>query len=202
MRIQHFVWAAVGACALAVPHAATAADVAPTDMVCPRAVPKIVALNDAATSKDVAKIAAAARGVADAYQVCTSDAQVAKGVAVEPTVNYDKTRTAQYLVVVGRALAASGKPAEAVTALKNARHLADEVATWQPESQTWHASQTSGGPGAASDDPGPSGGGNSAARNTDRNGSRYKEAAVQIRAAADGELATLQPAQSMPIKPN
>jgi hypothetical protein len=209
MRIQSFVWVAVAACALASPCAATAADLAPADPICPRAVPKIVTFNDAAASKDVAKIAVAARSIADTYEVCASDAQVAKGVAVEPTVNYDKTRAAQYLVVLGRALAATGKTPEAVTAFKTARRYADEVATWQPDAQMWHASATSGGAGPnpgrgrPDDATGPQTGGNTAARNTDRNGSRYREAAVQIRAAADGELATLEPPQpATPIKPN
>jgi hypothetical protein len=203
MRIQSLVLVAVAATALAAPNAAAAADLAPTDAVCPRAVPKIVAFNDAATSKEVAKIAAAARALADAYQLCASDAQVTKGVAVEPTVNYDKTRAAQYLVVEGRALAASGNAVEAATALKSARHFADDVATWQPESQTWHATNIGGGPGTGPSDGPPSSGGNSAARNTDRNGSRYKDAATQIRTAADEELAKLTPArQQTPIKPN
>jgi hypothetical protein len=204
MRLQRFVCLAVAASALAATRPAIA-ETAVADPICPRAVPKLVAFNEAAASKDVAKITAAARSAADAYTLCASEAQVTKGVAVEPTVNYDKTRAAQYLVVLGRALAASGNAAEAGTALKSARTLADDVFGWQPDAQTWHASQTSGGVpgGKPADDPGLVGGGNSAARNTDRNGSRYKEAARQIRTAADEELAKLAPASaSMPTKPN
>ena len=206
MRLQIFVCVAVAASAIAATRPA-AADTAPTDQICPRAVPKIVGFNDAAASKDTAKIAAAARGAADAYAVCASEAQVAKGVAVEPSVNYDKTRAAQYLVVAGRALAAGGNATEAGAVLKTARHYADDVVSWQPDAQTWHASQTTGGAAggmsAGEADPGPgSSGGNSAGRNTDRNGSRYKEAARQIRTAADEELAKLAPSSSGAAKPN
>jgi hypothetical protein len=188
MRFESFVRVAVAACAVASASPAAAADVALSDPLCPRAVPQIAAFNEAASSKDVVKITSAVRGVADAYVVCVSEAQVKKGVAVEPTVNYDKTRAAQYLVVLGRALAASGNTADAVTALKNARQFADDVVGWQPASQTWHASNVAG---------------NSASRNVDANGSRYKDAAKEIRTAADDELAKLgAPAPSAPPKPN
>lgn len=204
MRLQIFVCVAVAASAIAASFPA-AADTTPTDPICPRAVPKLVAFNDAAASKDIAKISAASRAAADAYVLCASEAQVTKGVAMEPTVNYDKTRAAQYLVVAGRALAATGNATEAGAVLKTARHYADDVFGWQPDAQTWHASQTTGGAAAGmsggSDDPsGASSGGNSAGRNTDRNGSRYKDAARQIRAAADEELAKL--GVPAPTKPN
>src|ERR1700734_3239888 len=75
---------------------ATAAPALPPETICPRAVPKIVAFTDAVATNDAAKIAAAARAAADTYQLCAADAQSSVNVAVEPTVNYDKTRQAQY----------------------------------------------------------------------------------------------------------
>ena len=198
MRLQIVSCVAVALVALAQGGPA-AAQGSPADALCPRAVPKLAAFNDAKASNDMAKIAVAVRAIADAYELCASEAQVTKGVAVEPTVNYDKTRAAQYLVVEGRALAAGGNTADAIAALKKARHLADDVAIWQPESQAWHASATTGGPGpdsgaaAPGAPPASAGGGNEAHRNTDRGGSRYKDAAVEIRAAADMELKKLEP---------
>jgi hypothetical protein len=197
MRFQSLVFFAIASSSLAAASSALA-DTAPADTVCPRAVPKLVAFNDAAASKDVAKITAAARSAADAYTLCASEAAVAKGVAVEPTVNYDKTRAAQYLVVLGRALAASGNATEAGVALKNARQFADDVFGWQPDAQKWHASQTTGGVGHGELPPGT--GGNSAARNSDRDGSRYKGTARQIRAAADEALEGLG-ARRQPMSP-
>ena len=200
MRLQHCLAVAVAAGSLAIAQPAVAA---PTfsDIICPRAVPKVMDFAAAGATNDAAKIAVASRAAAEAYQLCASDAQVAKGVAIEPTVNYDKTRAAQFLVVEGRALAAGGNSADALTVLKNARRLADDVATWQPESQTWHASASTGAPGGAprgtQDDVAPApGSSNSAAHSSDHDGSRYKEAAVQVRDAADGEIGKLAPPKS------
>lgn len=197
MRFQRLVCGVVAASMVAA-AAPALAGTASADTICPRAVPKLVAFNDAAASKDIAKIAAAARGAADAYSLCASDASVAKGVAVEPAVNYDKTRAAQYLVVLGRALAANGNATEATTALKNARQYADEVFGWQPDAQKWHASQTTGGTGHG-DLPPDAAGGNMAVRNSDRDGSRSKETARQIRAAADEALEALIPRRQSTI---
>ncbi len=160
---------------------AHAAD-APKDALCPRAVPKISAFNDAAAAGDGAKIAAAAQAAADAYQLCAVDAQVA--TSIEPAVNYDKTRRAQFLVVVGRADAAVGKPAEALAALHTARTVADEVYTWLPSSTSYTTSNRTSG--------------TSSDRNGDRVGSRYRDSAHQIQAAADAELAKLEPAGAAP----
>lgn len=192
MRLQRFLVVAVTTLSLAPVHPAFGAP-AYSDIICPRAVPEVVDFMAAGATKDPAKIASASRAAAEAYQLCASNAQTAIGVAVEPTVNYDKARAAQFLVVEGRALAAAGKTADAVAALTTARRLADDVATWQPESQTWHASSSTGGPGGVSDDPGPQTGGNTAAHSTDHVGSRYKTEAVEIRAAADDALARLAP---------
>lgn len=160
---------------------ARAADV-PKDALCPRAVPKVSAFNDAAAGGDGAKIAAAAQAAADAYALCAVDAQVA--TSIEPAVNYDKTRRAQFLVVVGRADAAVGKPAEALAALRTARAVADEVYTWLPSSTSYTTSNRTSG--------------TSSDRNGDRVGSRYRDSAHQIQAAADAELAKLEPAGAAP----
>lgn len=180
--------------------AATAAPSGPSDTICPRAVPKIVAFTDAVATNDAAKIAAAARAAADTYQLCAADAQSSVNVAVEPTVNYDKTREAQYLVVAGKALLASGNDTDGVSTLKTARKLADDVAGWQPSSIAFnstnhagHATGDSGGPADAS----------TTQRNADRNGSRYKAAAIEIRDAADAALIRPQAAQpAASPKPN
>jgi hypothetical protein len=179
---------------------AAAAPSGPSDTICPRAVPKIVAFTDAVATNDAAKIAAAARAAADAYQLCAADAQSSVNVAIEPTVNYDKTRQAQYLVVAGKALLASGNDSDGVSTLKTARKLADDVAGWQPSSMAFnstnhagHATGDAGGPADAS----------STQRNTDRNGSRYKGAAIEIRDAADAALIRPQAAQpAASPKPN
>lgn len=147
----------------------------PSDLMCPRAVPKLVEFQDASGGKDITKILSASRGAADAYLTCLSEAKTR--FAEEPYMNYDRTRAAQFLVVEARALTATGDTKSATAALHDAHRLADEVVTWLPMSQTY--SQSSGTEG------------NSADRNTDRNGSRYKASAKEILAAADDELAKI-----------
>jgi hypothetical protein len=184
MKLRALLPLAAAFAASVAPPFALAAD-APKDALCPRAVPKLVAFTDAGASNDVAKIAAAAQAAADAYQACATDSSVS--APIEPAVNYDKVRRAQFLVVVGRADAAAGKTAEAMAALRDARSTADDVAQWQPSSMSYSTSNRTSG--------------TSSDRNGDRNGSRYRESAVQIRAAADQALESLKagpPAGSSP----
>jgi len=146
-----------------------------SDTLCPRATPKVVAYKAATDTKDPAKIAAAARDAAEAYQLCVSEGQV--NYPIEPTVNYDKTQAAMYLFAEGRALAVAGDVKNAVAPLQTSRKLADDVVEWQPQSQSFYASNGSEG--------------DSAAHNSDRNGSRYRGSATDIRNADDQFLARL-----------
>ncbi len=167
---------ALVACLAGAPYAVRAAD-APADTFCPRAVPSLVAFNQLAAEggKDPAKVASVAGEAAHQYQLCIGEATT--NVVDEPRINYDRVRAAQFLVVEGRALAATGDAKGALQALKDARTLADFVAKWEPSAQDY--SQASNG-------------GYSASRSTpDHTGSRYRESATQIVAAADTELAKL-----------
>lgn len=155
-----------------------------SDVMCPRAVGSVVAFNDAASINDVAKVRAAARAAAQAYRECASAAQATPNLALEPTVNYDKTRAAQFLIVAGRLDAASGDVKDASTALRDGRTMALEVVEWQPQQSSYTMSN--------------GGAGNSASRNSDRNGSRYKDNAREIVTAADAELAKLGQAAAQP----
>jgi hypothetical protein len=168
---------ALAACLAGAPHVARAAD-APADTFCPRAVPKLVAFNQVAADggKDLAKVVATARDTAYEYQLCIAEATT--HVFDEPRINYDRVRASQFLVVEGRALAATGDTKGALQALKDARALADYVAKWEANSQEY--SQSNNGSGYSSSR-GPA----------DHTGSRYREAATQIVTAADTELAKL-----------
>jgi len=199
---------------------ASAAPVAAADPMCPRAVPRLVAFNDAGRSSDLGKIAQAAQAVAEIYEACAADAQSRTGrfLSAEPFLNYEKTRAAQFLVVEGRALIASGNLAAGIDAMKEARRLADYVATWQPESIAWDVTNRAGftndapvvfrGSAAnrlvtATDDTGTGEVGqrmsvhtainaNTAQHNPDRQGSRYQTAALEIREAAAEVLSRIQ----------
>ena len=164
-------------CLAGAPYAVRAAD-APADTFCPRAVPQLAAFNRLAAegAKDLAKVATVAGEAAHEYQLCIGEATT--NVFDEPRINYDRVRAAQFLVVEGRALAATGDAKGALQALKDARSLADFVAKWEPSAQGYSQSN--------------SGRGYSASRGTpDHTGSRYRESATQIVAAADTELAKL-----------
>ena len=154
---------------------AKAAD-APADLVCPRAVPKLAAYRDAVATSNLAKILPAVRSVADAYLTCLSEAKTR--TYEEPYMNYDRTRAAQFLVVEGRALAATGDTHSAVAALNDAHDLAEQVVIWQPMSQTYIQSSNVHV-------------GNHAGRSSDLDGSRYRDAAKAVLAAADDELVKL-----------
>ncbi len=154
-----------------------------SDTLCPRSVPKVIEYNEVSGGNNADKIVAAAHGAAEAYALCGSDAQ-GSGVAIEPLVNYDKTRSAQFLVVAGRVESLLGDAKQAMADLRKARSLATEVSEWQPQAMSYQMSS-----GAA---------GNSSSRNNDRNGSRYKAVALEIVTAADAELAKLRPASPQP----
>ncbi|MBV9438555.1 MAG: hypothetical protein JOZ24_01040 [Candidatus Eremiobacteraeota bacterium] len=145
------------------------------DAWCPVSVAKLEAFDAAAASNDPEKIGIAAQGVVEAYMNCAAEAQIARNV--EPAMNYDKTRAAQFEVVVARSLAAQGKIADAVAAYREARKGATDVADWTPSSMSYAVSN--------------GGGGTSTSRNSSRGTSQYHTAALAVRDAVDAELAKL-----------
>jgi hypothetical protein len=180
MKYTGFIFAALlgSSVLLTASRSAEGADPPYTDALCSRAIPNVTTFNDDAIAKRYAHILDDAQAVVNAYRDCTTDAQETTSLAVEPTVNYDKTRTAEFLVVLGRLQVANGMPAEAIESFKGARALAVDVAQWIPDAEKWSRSNSRRT-------------GNSSTRNADRQPSRYKDAAVQIQASADGELAKL-----------
>lgn len=158
-----------------VPSFAAAAAPAHKDAWCPAAGGALDTLDSVTASNDPTKIGSAAHSIVDTYLGCAAEAQVAKNV--EPAMNYDKTRAAQFQVVVARTLAAQGKTSDAIAAYREARKLAMDVAEWTPSSMSYTASNGLGG--------------TSMSRNTSRGTSQYHDPAIQIRDAVDAELAKL-----------
>ena len=144
------------------------------DGLCPRALPKVDNFTAAAKASDVAKISEAAKEASDAFRLCMVDARITG--PIEPRYNYDELRAAYFSTVQGRALVALGKPADAIAAFKDARSLANEVAEWKPDSNMWSGNNISG---------------TASGRNGDLRPSQYKDAALQIRIAAEAALAAL-----------
>lgn len=157
-----------------------------SDILCPRAVPKVIDFKAASTSNSVRKILDASTAAAEAYKTCEAEAVVRTWE--EPYVNYDRTRAAEFLVVEGRALAALGEREHALQVLRDAGALASKVIEWQPLSQVYsQSSKVSVG--------------NAAARNTDRKPSRYRDAALEVRAAAEQALVALGERRQATIPP-
>jgi len=131
----------------------------PTDQLCPSAVPSLNVLYDTPQS-DLAKVTDAARNVAAAYDACATTAR--SNADVEPRAHYDHTRYAQYVVLVGRALAGQQKFTEARAAFTDARKTCADVVDYISPNRLDY-----GRP------------------------SRYHDACVEIRDAAIKELAAL-----------
>ena len=162
-------------CSTATPP--VAADPAFKDMWCPSAAAAVAGYTAAGHTNDPLKIAAAAAAAADAYRACATNALATAPNTYEPAVNYDRVRIAQFTFSQGRALAVAGKTDDAVPVLRDARKIADEVATWEPNAQSYVSSNGLGG--------------SSAQHNASHQGSAYQENALEVRDAADKVLAQL-----------
>jgi hypothetical protein len=152
----------------------------PADGICPSATSRLGALEDADRTHQPKEIEKAARAVVDAYFACYNG-QKFNG-RLNPSLqqewmNYDETRMAQYLVLVGRAQLLQGKTSECGVTWHEARNHALDVIEWIPFGQTIR---------------GPVRGPGSAERTTDRRRSRWYDIALAARDAADDELGRLQ----------
>ncbi|HYZ16738.1 MAG TPA: hypothetical protein VE591_10065 [Candidatus Acidoferrum sp.] len=145
------------------------------DVLCPAAAQSVTDFNAANVANDSSKTAAAARRAIDAYAGCAMNALSVGNI--EPAVNYDHVRMAQFEYALAKVLAESGKDDEVVPHLQNARKLADEVATWVPSATNYINSNHAGVTGSG--------------RNGNRSGSNYQQNAITIRDAADGVLRRL-----------
>jgi hypothetical protein len=174
-RAMHRLAAVLLAGAFSAALAPTPAGAAPKDAYCPEAAAKVEAFSALATANDPAKIAAAAADAAEVYRGCALSATSVGNI--EPAVNYDQTRVAQFEFAQARALLLLNKPTEAVRLFRDARMLADRVAAWTPSGMVYINSNRPG----VSD----------SALNRDRKPSSYQKNALAIRDAADAQLAQL-----------
>ena len=172
---MHRIAAALLAVAVSAALAPPPAGAAPKDAYCPEAAAKVDAFSALATANDPAKIAAAAADAADVYRACALSA--ASVGNIEPAVNYDQTRIAQFEFAQARSLLLLNKTTEAIALFRDARTLAAKVAAWTPSGMVYLNSNRPG----VSD----------SALNRDRKPSSYQKNALAIRDAADAQLAQL-----------
>jgi hypothetical protein len=147
-----------------------------SDAICPAAIAQIKTLSALGPTGDPGKISDAARSVVQTYNACTVTARA--GGALEPYMHYDEVRAAQYGILLGRALFAQKDYDGAHAAFVEARRLSTEVAQWVPPSMGYTMNNESG---------------SSVIRNGSGIKSRFYDTAVDIRKAADVELAKLVP---------
>ncbi len=159
----------------------------PKDAYCPESAAKVDAFTAlGAKSSDPEQVARAAEAAAEAYRGCALNALSVGNI--EPAVNYDNTRVAQFEFAQARALALIGKTTEAVALYRDARAIAARVAAWTPQSMVYINSNRPG----ISD----------SALNRDRKPSSYQKSAEAIRDAADAALAKLGAGPDAPQSPS
>lgn len=126
------VWrsfAVIATVAVLVPASAHAAET--KDPFCPAASDQIVRLGNVKGS-DAKAVVDATGGVVAAYRSCKLELESSGGrFSIEPKGHYATVRAAQFGVVLGRALAAQGRKADALAAFREARKDAASVAEWR-----------------------------------------------------------------------
>jgi hypothetical protein len=149
-----------------------------SDAICPAAIQQIKALTALQSSNDPdpAKLGDFARAIVRTYNDCILTARTAG--AIEPYSHYDQMRSAQYGILLGRALFLQKDYDGAHAAWVDARKLAAEVADWE--------SPTIGYAGSA------------IVKNPGHSKSTFHDLAMDIELAADAELAKLVPASPAP----
>jgi|SRR5471030_1904244 len=150
-----------------------------SDAICPSAVSPVKVLAAANSTNDPVKVSDAARNVVRAYNDCASTART--NGAVEPAMNYDEVRAAQYGVLLGRALYLQQNYDGAHAAFVDARRLSGEVTEWTPPSMEYTNNEWL-----------------ATSKNKGNIHSQWRDTAVEISKAADAELAKLVPASPAP----
>jgi hypothetical protein len=154
-----------------------------SDAICPAAIQQIKALTALQSSNDPdpAKIGDSARAIVRTYNDCIFTARTAG--AIEPYSHYDQMRSAQYGILLGRALFLQKDYDGAHAAWVDARKLAAEVADWEAPAIGYTMNSESG---------------SAIVKNPGHSKSTFHDLAMDIERAADAELAKLVPASPAP----
>jgi len=159
------------------------------DPNCPAAIPPLKILAAITTPNDAAKVSDAAAGVIAAYKDCAS-AALAAG-KIEPEAHYAQTRVAQYEVLYGRALMNLGKFDQAHAIFWEASKLSGLVADWVAPGYGYTNSNKN--PDTAAAINGEPVSAVHSEHNSGINRSQWRDAASEVRTAADMELVKSAP---------
>jgi len=158
------------------------------DPNCPKAIPALRVLASI-TKPDDAAISVAAYDAVRAYKDCAAEALAAG--KIEPLAHYAQTRVAQYEVLYGRALMNLGRFDEAHEVFWEASKLSGLVADWVTPSYGYTNSNKN--PEKAAAISGEAVNAQHTEHNTGVNKSQWRDAASEVRRAADLELVKLAP---------
>ena len=146
------------------------------DALCPGATQYVITVGKLTKDAAPQKIYDAAQAAADAYQRCSKD-KLADGLR-EPQ-HYADTRGAGFAVLASRALIAMNREDDARRVLAFWRPLVQQVVDWQSETTAFQSGNANGSTTTVASDHRPS---------------VYRDAAKDVVAAIDTELARLGPA--------
>jgi hypothetical protein len=190
MRPLAAILAVVVAVGLAPP--ALAQNKGMSDPNCPTAIPALKAIAAIPNPNDAEKVSAAALVAVRAYQDCAST-MLAAG-KIEPEAHYAQTRVAQYQVLYGRALMKLGKFDEAHDVFWEASKLSSLVADWTAPGYGYTNSNKN--PEKAAAISGEPVNAQHTEHNPGVNRSQWRDAATEVRRAADMELVKFVPVPS------
>ena len=156
-----------------------------SDTICPEATQYVLGVGKLRTDDPPQKVYEAAQAAVDAYALCSKD-KLSHGF--REAQHYADVRGAGFAVVAARALVALKRPDDAERELRQYRPLVQQVVDWQTEAQTTSNAHYH----REGEDPSPASG---ASADTQSGGSRrpsmYRNAAKEIVAAIDAELAQI-----------
>lgn len=139
MRSAPFVFALLAvACSFG---RASAADSGFSDVICPEAVPSMVAMSKLRRDDPPQNIYDAAQAATNAYERCSKD-KLSYGF--REAQHYADTRAAGLAVVAARALVSMGRFDEAKAELEHWRALAQQVVDWQSETTAFQSADPNG----------------------------------------------------------
>ena len=155
------------------------------DTICPEATQYVLGVGKLHTDDSPQKVYEAAQAAVDAYALCSKD-KLSHGF--REAQHYADVRGAGFAVVAARALVALKRPDDAERELRQYRPLVQQVIDWQTETQTtsnahFHRDGEDPAPSSGSTGDNQSGG--------SRRPSMYRNAAKEIVAAIDAELAQI-----------
>jgi hypothetical protein len=157
-----------------------------SDTICPEAVPYVIAVGNLRKDDMPQRVYDAVQAAADAYERCSREKIFSN---VREAQNYADTRAAGFAVAAARALVALNRTDDARRELTHWRPLVQQVVDWQSDPQMINQPRPNGAEVSNTTGSAPPG---------DHRRSLYYDAAKQVVAAIDAELARIGGTEQKP----